>query len=93
MTGLGAMGRVDDAHAHLAGSDLQLLFLIRSQNNHFLFHTYLFTTPAGSGGGIHKTKHPECPITAGQIADKPPAPPDRHGSQFSVISYIILYLV
>ena len=41
----------------------------------------------------HKTKHPECPITAGQIADKPLAPPDRHGSRFSVISYIILYLV
>ena len=40
-----AVGRVDDAHAHLAGSDLQLLFLVRSQNNHFLFHTYLFITP------------------------------------------------
>ena len=48
MTGLGTVGRVDDAHAHLAGDHLQLLLFIGCQNNHFLILTFLFFPPVGS---------------------------------------------
>ena len=50
VAGLGAVGGIDDAYANLAGSDLQLLFLIRSQNNHILypFNLSSFTQQEGT---------------------------------------------